>query len=210
MEDRYYNIDGLRVVSCLCIVMMHIQANVHYNIPLVLNNLMKSWTHLVLLFMIISGFGMFCGYYDKFRFGNLNLNAFYSKRYNKILPFFISLIIVDVIVNHNTNSVIEGITEATLVFGLLPNNQLEVIGVSWTLGVIFLFYMLFPFVVFLCWDKKRTVYTFIASLIISFFCVYYFFSDQFVISNFTPRHNFIYCSPLFIGGGLLYLYRLVF
>ncbi len=99
---------------------------------------------------MISGFGIFCGYYEKFKNGSIDLNSFYTKRYKKILPFFITLILIDVIMERSLDHVIQGLTEATLVFGLLPNNQPDVIGVCWTLGVIFLFYMLFPFVVYLC------------------------------------------------------------
>lgn len=43
----------------------------------------------------------------------------------------------------------------TLCQGLLPNMRIEVIGVSWTLAVIFVFYMLFPFFCFLIGNKKR-------------------------------------------------------
>ena len=82
---------------------------------------------------------MFCGYYEKFKSGEINLNTFYTKRYKKILPFFITLIVIDVIMDRSLGHVIQSLTEATLVFGLLPNNQPDVIGVCWTLGVSWLF-----------------------------------------------------------------------
>jgi len=135
------------------------------------------------------------------------LNTFYSRRYKKILPFFLTLIVIDIVLDRSFAHVIEGITEVTLVFGLLPNNQPEVIGVCWTLGIIFLFYMLFPFVVFLCWNKKRAWLTFITSIVISLFCSLYFFTDKFVVEEFEPRHNFLYCAPFFVGGGITYLNR---
>jgi peptidoglycan/LPS O-acetylase OafA/YrhL len=94
-----------------------------------------------------------------------------------------------------------------MVFGLLPNNQLSVIGVSWTLGVIFLFYMLFPYFVFLLKNRRRAWVAFICSIILNVLCAVYFFSEKFVIENFAPRHSFLYCTPFFLSGGLIYLYR---
>ena len=108
---------------------------------------------------------------------------------------------------HSFSGVAEGITEATLSFGLLPNNQLSVIGVSWTLGIIFLFYMLFPFFVFLCYNKRRALFSLIVSLMLSEFCVIYFFDTQFVVEGFQERHNFLYCAPFFLGGGCTFLFR---
>lgn len=203
MRERYDNLDGLRVFSCIAIIAMHIKANADYQIDgWLFQNVVGAWGHLVALFLMISGFGMFCGYYEKFKSGAIDLNNFYTKRYKKILPFFITLIVIDVVLDRSLGHVIQGLTEATLVFGLLPNNQPEVIGVCWTLGVIFLFYMLFPFVVYLCWNKRRAIKAFVASIIISLFCSAYFFTDKFVIESFVPRHNFLYCAPWILGGVL--------
>ena len=161
--------------------------------------MIPSLTHLVPLFLILSGFGMFCGYYKKVKSGEVDWNQFFIKRYNKILPFFAFLILIDLVMERTAAHVIEGLTEATLVFGLLPNNNPSVIGVSWTLGVIFLFYMPFPFFVWLCWAKKRAWISLVASLILTLFCNLYFFRDSFVVSYFVPRHSFIYCAPFFVG-----------
>lgn len=207
MKERYDNLDGLRTISCLCLIAMHIKANSDYSLHPILQTLLPAFTHFVLLFLMISGFGMFCGYYNSFKSGDASLNDFYLKRYKKLLPFFGTLILIDIVLTRGITHVIEGITEATLVFGLLPNNQLEVIGVSWTLGVIFVFYMLFPFFVFLFWTKRRAWLSFFVSIIISVFCCVYFFSDRFVTEGFTARHNFLYCAPFFAGGALVYLFR---
>ena len=207
MKERYDNLDGLRAISCLCIIAMHIKANASYNLPPIMDTIVASWTHFVPLFLMISGFGMFCGYYEKFKSGSIDLNSFYTKRYKKLLPFFLTLIVIDIVMERSLSHVIEGITEATLVFGLLPNNDPSVIGVSWTLGVIFLFYMLFPFVVYLCWTKRRAWITFGISIILSLFCSFYYFTNKFVIEGFAPRHNILYCAPWLIGGGLVYLYK---
>lgn len=208
MKERYVNLDGLRSISCLAIIAMHIRANSNYHITgWVYNIIIPSWTHFVPLFLMISGFGMFCGYYENIKSGNINLNIFYKKRYIKILPFFSFLMMIDVVMERSVPHIIEALSQITLVFGLLPNNQPDVIGVCWTLGVIFLFYLLFPFFVWLCWDKKRAVISLGISVVLSFFCTNYYFTDKFVIEGFAARHNFLYCAPFFVGGGYSYLNR---
>lgn len=207
--EKYDNLDGLRTVSCIGIVAMHIRANAAYQIAgWSWNSLIPSLTLLVYLFLMISGFGMFCGYYEQVKSGKIDWNQFYMKRYKKILPFFAFLIVIDLAVERSADHLIEGITEATLVFGLLPNNNPSVIGVGWTLGVIFLFYMLFPFFVWLCWTKKRAWISLAISCALTIFCSIYFFTESFVISSFSARHNFLYCAPYFVMGGALYLNRL--
>ena len=186
---------------------MHIQANAKYNLYPLTEKVVLSWTHFVPLFLTISGFGMFCGYYERFQNNNISLNEFYTKRLKKTLPFFTFLIALDIILSRSVSHIIEGVMEITMSFGLLPNNNLSVIGVSWTLGVIFLFYMLFPYIVFLFWNLKRSVFVFLISIVISLFCSSYFFSDSFVIPSFVPRHCFLYCTPFFFGGGIVYLFR---
>ena len=206
MGERYDNLDGLRAISCLCIIAMHIEANARFSLNSTFAGVISSWTHLVPLFLMISGFGMFCGYYNRFRRGDIALNDFYKKRYKKILPFFAAMLVLDMTVSHSFSHLIEGITLSTLVFGLLPNNQPEVIGVSWTIGIIFLFYMLFPFIVFLFWTKKRAVFVFLMSIAISLFCSSYYFSDRFVVNGFAARNNFLYSAPWILGGGIVYLF----
>lgn len=207
VKERYDALDGLRAISCLGIIAMHIQANAEFRMAPAAETVVKSWTHFVPLFLMLSGFGMFCGYYEKVKSGTVDLNRFYTRRYKKLLPFFITLILIDLVMDRSLAHLIEGLTEATLVFGLLPNNQPDVIGVSWTLGVIFLFYMLFPFVVYLCWNKRRAVFSFLSAIVLSLFCSFYFFSEKFVIAGFASRHNFLFCAPWILGGGLVYLLR---
>lgn len=169
--------------------------------------IIPSFDYLVYLFMIISGFGMCNGYYKKLKDENYDLNKFYSRRYKKTVPFFSILIIMNCILEFNRESIFEGLMEITMLFGFLPNNSLSVIGVAWTLGAIFAFYIIFPFVVFLLNDKRRGVISLIVALGITYMCQSYFMTEKFVTSNFTMRHSFLFCLPYFLSGGLIYLYR---
>lgn len=208
-KREYYNsIDGLRVIACFGIIIMHIRANTVYNISgWFWNTAIPSWTWFVYLFLMISGFSICAGYLIRFNNNNINIESFYKKRYTRILPFFTFLVIIAVLMEHSLEAFYEGTIEVTLLFGLLPNNNLNVLGVCWTLGVIFLFYLLFPFFSVLLNNKKRAWISLAISLWINYLCTAYFFGEDFVTKSFVPRHSFIYCIPLFIGGGIVYLYR---
>lgn len=157
-------------------------------------------------FMIISGFVLCCGYYDRMKNGLVSLNDFYSKRYKRILPFFALLCVMDLIANFSKENLAEAFMNCTLVFGLLPNPDIKVIGVGWFLGIIFLFYMLFPFFVFLLDNKRRAWGVFCISLAIAFLCQEYFFTETFVLSS-PGKRNILYCVPFLLSGGLCFLYR---
>lgn len=205
---KYRNIDALRSFGCLAIIAWHVKANTNFNGGGVLTErIIPSFDYLVYLFMIISGFGMCNGYYKKLKDENYDLNKFYSRRYKKTVPFFSILIIMNCILEFNRESIFEGLMEITMLFGFLPNNSLSVIGVAWTLGAIFAFYIIFPFVVFLLNDKRRGVISLIVTLGITYMCQSYFMTEKFVTSNFTMRHSFLFCLPYFLSGGLIYLYR---
>lgn len=208
VKNRYGTLDGFRALSCIAIIAMHIRANTAYSMDgYFYNTIVKSWTWLVYLFLILSAFGMCCGYFEEFKNGTISLEQFYKRRFQKMWPFFAFLVVIAVIFDHTKEALFEGLIELTMIYGLLPNNNLSVLGVSWTLGVIFVFYLVFPFFVYLMSDKKRAWGTFAVSLLINLLCDVYFFSDKFVIWGFTPRHSFLYCVPFFVVGGLLYLYR---
>ncbi|MDO4326871.1 MAG: acyltransferase family protein [bacterium] len=197
-KKRYGAIDGLRMIAAFGIVMRHMQANNNYEIGgFVYDTIIPSLTDFVFLFMVVSAFGMCCGYRDKVLANQLNLTDFYSKRYKKILPFFGILVLLDVVMSHSVSSIYEGFADLTLLFGFLPNT-ITVIGVGWFIGLIFIFYLIFPFFCVLLENKKRAWAAFGISLIYNFACVNYF--D-------VGRTNILYSGCFFIAGGLIYLYR---
>lgn len=105
--------------------------------------------------------------------------------------------ILDVLLFPSVESFYEGFCDLTLMFGFLPK-FLSVIGVGWFLGLIFIFYISFPFFVFLLETKKRAWIVFVLSLIYNY--ISYNFFD-------LERNNILYSACFFIAGGLIYLYR---
>ena len=192
MNEKYNSLDSLRAYGALGILIMHVLANVPVR-PVggfLFDTFIPSLTHFVYLFIVISAFGLCCGYYDKFKAGTISPNESYLKRYKRLLPFFALLVFIDTVVPHAPNkyeiehmaaeelptgstvilhSLYDAFAELTLAFNLLPNPS-SPIGVAWFLGLIFLFYMIFPYFVFLMDNKRRAWLSLGLCYLFSFCC----------------------------------------
>lgn len=198
-KKQYVSLNGLRAYAAIAIVLLHVLANLPYEYEgFIFQYLIPSFSNLVLLFMIISSFSMCCGYYEKVKNNKILINDFYRNRFSKIFPFFVFVSLLDTITNLNIKTLSEFFANSTLVFGLLPNIGFEVIGVGWFLGVVFVFYMLFPFFCYLIWEKKRAWLSMLIAIIYHILCVNIFKA---------PRTNILFCAPFFVLGGILYLYK---
>lgn len=197
--DRYEGIDGLKAYAILGIALMHVLANGEYELGgFVFGKLIPNFTNFVFLFMMVSGFGMCCGYYQKIVDRKISMEEFYSKRYIKIWPYFALLCALDFVISPSKEALFEVFANLTLCQGLLPNVNISVIGVSWTLAVIFVFYILFPFFCFLLGNKRRAWGVAVAAFVFNYLCGSYFNAG---------RTNIVYDAIYFIAGGLIFLYR---
>jgi len=207
-QERYENLDGIRVYACIGIVLMHVLANGNFGLAGVLfEKIIPSFTNFTYLFMVLSAFSMCCGYYEKIKNGTWDLENFYKRRYQRIWLFFAVLCTLELVVEHSLTALYEWVADLTLAFGLLPNPNISVVGVGWFLGVIFAFYMIFPFFVFLFSNKKRAWFVLLITVVLNILCRVYFFDTDHVITGYMARTNIIYCSIFFSLGGIIYLFR---
>lgn len=210
-KEHYGSLDGMRACAAIGIVMMHVLTNIEIKptANYLTQTVIPFFTNFVFLFMMISAFCVSCGYYERIKTKQITPEVFFKKRYKRVLPFFAIMVLVDVAWERNVRALLEGFVDLTLCFGLYPNANISVIGVGWFIGLVFLFYMLFPFFVFLLDNKRRAWITFVASLALSLIGIYYFASSiYFEHSMDFGRTNIIYSSPFFVVGGMAYLYRL--
>lgn len=207
-KERYSTLDGFRAFAALGIILMHVRANSDFAMNgFVYENIIASFTHFTSLFMLLSAFSMCCGYYERFKNNNISLEEFYKRRYQRIWPFFALLCTVELIVDHSVTSFYEWFADLTLAYGLLPNANISVVGVGWFLGVIFVFYMIFPFFVFLMGNKKRAWMVMGITVVLNILCQIYFFNNDHVVMGMRFSANLAYSAVFFTAGGLIYLYR---
>lgn len=205
IKERYDSLDGLRAYSMICIVIMHVKAFLPYTKVSVIG----SFSLLVALFMMVSAFSMCCGYYVRVKNGAIQPSKFYGRRYMRILPYYAFLCMLDFAINPNISALYELFANTTLCFGLLPNPKMDMMGLGWFIGLIFVFYLLFPFFVFMIDNKRRSWVSFGVSFIFSLIGLVYFYRPPFVGKDMSIHsiHNIIYFMPFFVIGGIIYLYR---
>lgn len=198
--NRYEALDGVRAIAAIGIVMMHVLANLTSkpDMGYVTETVIPYFTNFTLMFMMVSGFSMCCGYYERVKRGEMSPNDFYGKRYKRLLPFFALMVVLDVVVEPSWDTLCQGLADLTLCFNLL-NVQIDVIGVGWFIGTVFVFYLLFPFFVFLLHTRKRGWLTLLAVLLFSYLASSYF--------HVSGRANIVYSAPFFVIGGMSYLYK---
>lgn len=200
----------MRAYAAIGIVMMHVLANLQTKptANYLTETIIPYFTNFVFLFMMISAFGVSCGYYDRIKTNQITPNLFYAKRYKRLLPFFAIMVLIDLLWEHNMPSLLEGFADLTLCFGLYPNANITVIGVGWFIGLVFVFYMTYPFFVFLMDNKLRAWLTLVVSLVLALIGIHYFASEKFFEHPIGfGRNNILYSAPFFVVGGIIYLYR---
>lgn len=183
---------------------MHVQANmaIKPSENVLTTDVIPWFTNFTLLFMIISAFSMCCGYYGRVKSGGITPAKFYAKRYHRAWPFFAMMVVISFAMEPSWSTFCQSFADLTMCFNLLPNPDIEVIGVGWFLGTVFTFYMLFPFFTFLLDNRKRGWMVLLLSLV---FC--YISISHFNNSPVFNRVNIINSAPFFIAGGMIYLYR---
>ena len=79
-SERYAALDGVRTYAILGILVMHVRANCGLIIDgFVYNRIIPAFTDFVFLFMMVSAFGMCCGYFEKVAKGMMSIEEFYSR-----------------------------------------------------------------------------------------------------------------------------------
>ena len=208
VRENYSSLDGLRAYAAVGIVLMHVQANmaIKPSVNVLTSDVIPWFTNFTLLFMIISAFSMCCGYYERVKTGAITPAKFYAKRYHRTWPFFAMMVVISFVMEPSWSTFCQSFADLTMCFNLLPNPNIEVIGVGWFLGTVFTFYMLFPFFTFLLDNKKRGWKVMLLSLVFCYIAITYFGTPDFVVKP-IDKVNIIYSAPFFIAGGMVYLYR---
>ncbi len=207
-RENYAALDGLRAYAAVGIVLMHVRYNVAVrpSVNVLTETVMPWFSDFTLLFMMVSAFSMCCGYYERVKSGAITPQKFYAKRYGRTWPFFAMMVCIAFAMEPSWSTFCQSFANLTMCFNLLPNPDIEVIGVGWFLGTVFTFYMLFPFFTFLLDSKKRGWMVLALSIAFCYIAITYFGTPEMVVRP-VGRYNIVYSAPFFVSGGMIYLYR---
>ena len=172
--ERNKNIDIVRAISIIIIVVYHIFAISHVSlIHGKLNSFVEySGEYGVVVFFMISGFSIYKSLYN--RKDNFQYDTYLKNRLKRILPqYYISLIILLFFTESNfilfsREHIYNIFSHIFLFHGFYPSIQGSISGVAWTLTPIFFFYLIAPFI-FKVIEKKPKLTLFLS---IIFSCLF--------------------------------------
>lgn len=200
----YDNLDGLKTIAAIAILAMHVLVIGEYDT--VHMPMLSHAGVFVQLFFMLSGFGLCCGYYDRFRTGHYDLDRFFHRRISRTWPFFALMVGLDVLSSYIFFTPPPAFSEIfgnlVILFGFLPGADFDLLGIGWSLGVICAFYFLFPFVVYLLYNKRRAWVSLLITIVIGYLC-----STSYLVDETPVSANIMRWLCWFLAGGVIYLYR---
>lgn len=195
--------DGLRGIASVVIVAFHVYG---FGLFVLQNKLLfihKYFAFGVTMFFIISAFSLALNYHEKIQSADSILDYFVN-RYARITPLFIFMIIVWIIINNvdfqASIAFNEIVVNVFYLYNFIPDKYGGIIWASWPIGVLFIFYFLFPFIN--SFNKSiRSVIIMQCVFVIIGLSIYFFFKNQYYPPNYAYV-SFFSQLPIF-GFGIL-------
>jgi peptidoglycan/LPS O-acetylase OafA/YrhL len=160
--------------------------------------------YFVYVFFVLSGASIYIGYARKLASG-YGLASFYIARYARIAPLFYAALLFQTIYQFLSRSGQSGLfpkalLNASLLFGFAAPGATSIVVGGWSLGIEFVFYLLFPLLVFLVEPRRLALAACVALILQVAFASVAVPGD-----DLTEAHWIVYSNPLgfsfyFIAG----------
>jgi peptidoglycan/LPS O-acetylase OafA/YrhL/putative effector of murein hydrolase LrgA (UPF0299 family) len=198
-------LDSLRGIAAIATVLFHLVTFAQLTAPAGFGFIGAYFGKGVPLFYCLSGFVLAYGYSKKLEDGSTNVINFYLKRFFRIAPLFYFVLVCWRGVGHYLWMWSESATvlflNFTFLFGLVPTDYESLVMAGWSIGIEMLFYFIFPVIIILMKDIKKSLIIFTISMIMSSI-VYRVYSD--IGLNSYAYMNAITQAPFFIAGILTF------
>ncbi len=193
--------DILRGISALSVIVVHIIGNSGLKFPEFIERVGGHFTACVTFFFAISAFSIAYAYGDDV-FSRNKFRDFYLKRIFRLAPLFYLAFAVEattvyVLYNHSPNP-FAALLSVSFLFSLVPSMQDSLVWAGWSLGIEWLFYLIYPFLI--CFIRTRKT-AFLAWAIGCFVSVEMLKLDVAYTSLYM---NILNHMPFFLSGILAY------
>ncbi|MCQ2997147.1 acyltransferase [Pseudomonas syringae] len=199
---RLEGIEALRAFAALSIVIVHIIVLGNISLPKELSFIPSYFGLGVMLFFVVSGFGLTYGYIGRIKNSN-DLSEYYIRRFARIAPLFYFMIALYVVLAYNgighKISPSDFLLNALFLFNLVPSKAEGIVSASWTIGVEMLVYLVFPLLINLCKSLKTSIVALIASIALGYQFSNYILGEMPSQSGYAGS-NVITNLPFFIFG----------
>lgn len=170
---KYTYIDSLRGYAVLLVLFTHIYSHAcHKDQTIYLANFWIQCRMGVMLFFMISALTLFLSLDKKGKEEKYPIKNFFVRRFFRIAPLFYIVSLYYLIFNKYTLLTI--LACFTFTNDLMPNLAEGMFGVSWTIGVEMLFYLLIPILFKYIKNINGAIFFFCISLIVSVILKYFF------------------------------------
>jgi peptidoglycan/LPS O-acetylase OafA/YrhL len=206
LQTRLKVIDSLRGIAILGVVSVH-TSQFFTTGTKTGDNLISSGRFGVQLFFLLSAFSLALSW-NRSENKQSKIKFFYLKRVQKIVPlFFISALYYFFVSGNSTLSLQYFILLISFAFIFVPEMIVNIIPGSWSIGIEFLFYLIFPFVMLKIRNRKNFLYLFSSMFIVNCLFIEPMLNnylvvkdlDKFVISNFLYLNPFNQISVFTLG-----------
>lgn len=194
--------DILRGISALSVIVVHLIGNSGLKFPHYIEKIGGHFTACVTFFFAISAFSIAYSYGDNV-FSRDKFHSFYLKRIFRLAPlfylaFFVEAFIVYILYNHSPDP-FAAFLSFSFLFSLVPTMQDSLVWAGWSLGIEWLFYLIYPLLI--CFIRTKSI----AILAWGIAC---YVSVQMlkIEAPYTSLYmNILNHMPFFISGILAYL-----
>ena len=207
-QNRISALDGLRGISMIIIVALHVLGIAFLDVSSKLIFIQKYFSFGVTMFLIISAFSLALNYHDKIQ-SAASILAYIINRYARITPLFFFMIIIWIFINNidfkTSITLSEIAVNVFYLYNFIPDKYGGIIWASWPIGVLFIYYMLFPLLIIFNKSIKSAIIMQCVFIIIGF-TMYSFFKNQYYPPNYAYV-SFFSQLPIF-GFGMIFFYIL--
>jgi len=201
MPERLPGLDTVRAVGAMLVLIYHLSFYTDFSSYLTgIKGLLA-----VQSFFVLSAFSLYNSYFDRLN-NPEQIKGYFVRRFLKIAPLFYLMIIawgINDYVNGTVFSFGTYLINCTFLFNLVPGLEGSIVTAGWAIGVLFLFYLIFPILVFFIRRIRYAIILLVGSLLISYYYMT-FLNNIPELSSFSDR-SIVTQFPFFVSGLLGFL-----